>query len=214
MVEMHKDKEKLNHAETAEEKETAEKEFRGRKELKNEVVKLKSEVEHWKNEYYRAYADTRNLRATLEKEQSRALKYRAEGFIEALLPILDSFYLALKQEPTDPALKNYLTGFQYIYRNLVSVLESEGVKEITPQVGDKFDPLKMNAMDVVETDGEANLVANVYGKGYQLHDMIVRHAMVSVTGKPKAKENKPEQNPEAQKPEDAPKHEDQCKCDA
>jgi DNA-binding winged helix-turn-helix (wHTH) protein len=88
------------------------------------------------------------------------------------------------------------------------------VKEITPQVGDKFDPLKMNAMDVVETDGEANLVANVYGKGYQLHDMIVRHAMVSVTGKPKAKENKPEQNPEAQKPEDAPKHEDQCKCDA
>ena len=157
-----------------------------------EIEKWKADANHWKNEYYRAFADTKNLRNRLEKDQSRAIKYRAEGFIEALLPILDSFYLALQNEPTDPALKNYLTGFQYIYRNLVSVLQSEGVSEIAPKVGDKFDPMTMNAMDVVESEKDANCVAKVYAQGYKLHDLIIRHAMVTVTAKPKAKEEKPE----------------------
>jgi len=187
---MPKDNEKLN--EKVSQEENQDKEFHNRKEYKNEIGKLKSDIEHWKNEYYRAFADTKNLRNRLEKDQSRAIKYRAEGFIEALLPILDSFYLALQNEPTDPALKNYLTGFQYIYRNLVSVLQSEGVSEIAPKVGDKFDPMTMNAMDVVESEKDANCVAKVYAQGYKLHDLIIRHAMVTVTAKPKAKEEKPE----------------------
>ena len=187
MVEMPKDK-------TTCTEECTEKELHNRKDYKNEINKLKGDVDHWKNEYYRAYADTKNLRASLEKDQSRAIKYRAEGFIESLIPILDSFYLALQNEPTDPAMKNYLTGFQYIYRNLVSVLQNEGVVEITPNVGDKFDALTMNAMDVTESEGEENRVARVYGKGYKLHDLIIRHSIVSVTGKQKAKETKPEEN--------------------
>ena len=95
--------------------------------LQEENEKLLADVEHWKNEYYRAYADTKNLRNNLEKDHREAMKYRSEGFIEELLPVLDSFHMALANEPTDPALKNYLVGFQYIYRNLVTVLENEGV---------------------------------------------------------------------------------------
>lgn len=172
--------------------EAKEKESRSRKEYKAEIAKLKSEVDHWKNEYYRAYADTKNLRISLEKDHSEAIKYRAVGFIDALLPILDSFHLALANEPSDPAMKNYLTGFQYVYRNLVGVLENEGVKEITPQLGDKFDAATMNAADITESEGPEGVIAKVYANGYQFHDRMVRHAMVSVTGKPKAKQTEPE----------------------
>ena len=145
-----------------------------------ELEKLKAEVEHWKNEYYRAYADTKNLRNSIEKDYKEALKYRSEGFIEELLPVLDSFHMALANEPTDPALKNYLTGFQYVYRNLVSILSNEGVNEIAPKVGDKFDSRTMNAVDTEEGENE-NLVLKVYGNGYKLHDRIVRPAMVQVS---------------------------------
>lgn len=148
--------------------------------LSEELEKLKAEVEHWKNEYYRAYADTKNLRNSIEKDYKEAVKYRSEGFIEELLPVLDSFHMALANEPTDPALKNYLTGFQYVYRNLVSVLENEGVSEIAPKVGDKFDSRIMNAVDTEEQE-EANKVLKVYGNGYKLHDRIVRPAMVQVS---------------------------------
>ncbi len=158
-----------------------------------EIEKLKADADHWKNEYYRAYADTKNLRTSLEKDQREAIKYRAEGFIEELLPVLDSFHMALANESTNPELKNYLVGFQYIYRNLVTVLDNEGVKEIAPKNGDKFDAATMNAVDTVETDGESNLVVKVYGNGYKLHERMIRHAMVVVS---KKKEIKPEETKE------------------
>lgn len=149
--------------------------------LEEELNKLKADVEHWKNEYYRAYADTKNLRASLEKDHHNAIKYRAEGFIENLLPVLDSFHMALGNEPTSPELKNYLVGFQFIYRNLVSVLESEGVTEIAPEINTKFDANTMNAVDTETVEGEANLITKVHSKGYKLHDRLIRPASVTVT---------------------------------
>ncbi len=158
--------------------------------LEEEKEKAKADAEHWKNEYFRAYADTQNLRKQLEKDHMSAMKYRAEGFIDELLPVLDSFYAVLKNEPTDPNLKNYLIGFQYIYRNLVSALENEGVTEIAPKVGDKFSPETMQAVDTKESEGEENIVLDVQFKGYKLHDRLIRPANVTVSVK--HKENKDE----------------------
>ncbi len=165
----------------------------------SEIELLKTQVEYWKNEYYRAYADTKNLRSSLEKDHQEAMKYRSEGFIDELLPVLDSFHIVLSNEPEDPVLKNYLVGFQFIYRNLVSVLENEGVKEITPNIGDKFDPKTMNAVDVEESEQEDNTITKVLRKGYMLHDRIVRPVMVNVAGKKKEEpqENQNENNEES-----------------
>jgi len=163
-----------------------------------EIEKMKADVDHWKNEYYRAYADTKNLRNSLEKEHLAAMKYRAEGFIEELLPVLDSFYLALANEPNDPALKNYLIGFQYIYKNFEAALENEGVSQISPKVGDKFDPSTMNAMDVEIDEGPEGLIKKVCTKGYKLHDRLIRPANVVVSA-----HQKPENNQKSEPESDA-----------
>ena len=179
---MPKDKEELKEKKSKDEKRI--------KELEEQLEKAKADVEHWKNEYYRAYADTKNLRNNLEKEHSDIIKYRAMGFIEDLLPVLDSFHMALANEPTSQELKNYLVGFQFVYRNLVSVLENEGVKEIAPNVGDKFSDKTMNAVDVTEQEGEENLITKVYAKGYELHGRLIRPAQVSVSKNKKSEEPK------------------------
>ncbi len=181
------DKEKDIETVEAEEETVSKKEKKKLDKVKEELESLKAEVNHWKNEYYRAYADTKNLRSNLEKDYHNAIKYRSEGFIEELLPILDSFHMALSNEPDDPKLKNYLTGFQYVYRNLVAVLENEGVTEIVPEVGKKFDPNVMDAVDT-EVQEEDNLILKVYGNGYKLHDRIIRPAKVQVSVK-KAEDN-------------------------
>lgn len=156
--------------------------------VEEERDKAIADMEHWKNEFYRAYADTKNLRSQLEKDHMQAIKYRAEGFIDELLPVLDSFYAVLKNEPSDPNLKNYLIGFQYIYKNMVSALENEGVKEITPNIGDKFSPDTMNAVETREDEGEENRVLEVQFKGYKLHDRLIRPASVVVSVKHKEEE--------------------------
>ena len=100
--------------------------------------------------------------------------------------------MALANEPSDPTLKNYLTGFQYVYRNMVAVLENEGVSELVPEVGKKFDPNTMDAVDTVEGEQD-NIVLKVYGNGYKLHDRIIRPAKVQVAILKQTKEEKTEE---------------------
>ncbi|MCQ2087607.1 MAG: nucleotide exchange factor GrpE [Bacilli bacterium] len=167
-------------------------------ELEAQLKKANEEVEKWKNAYYRAYADMKNLRNSLEEEQTQLRKYRGMGFVEELLPVLDSFHVVLSNEPTDPNLKNYLMGFKFIYQNMLRALESEGVTEIAPQVGDKFDEATMNAVDSVEEE-PINVIKKVSANGYKLHDRLIRPAQVTVSV---AKAKEAEEVPEAEIKED------------
>ena len=171
-------------------------ELRGKKgwqkklEKKDEEIRsLNAQVDHWKNEYYRAYADTQNLRKALEKDHQEAIRYRASGFVEDLLPILDSFHMALSSTPDNPEIKNYLLGFTYIYNNLINALENEGVSEISPKENDKFDIETMEAVESVEDEGEPYRILKVHAKGYKLHDRLIRPARVTVSKKVENKES-------------------------
>ena len=160
--------------------------------LEEQIEKLKQEVDEWKNKYYLAYADTENLKKDIEKDHQRFVKYCASGFVEKILPILDGFHMALQKEPDDPVLKNYLVGFKYIYKMLVDALQSEGVTELKPEIGDEFDEATMEAVDIVEAE-EENKVCQIYQNGYKLHDRIIRHARVVVTKKPQPIEEQKEE---------------------
>lgn len=151
--------------------------------FEEQIENLKKEVEMWKDKSYRLVADTDNLRKSYEKDHENLLKYRAMGFVERLLPVLDSFHISLMVKPNDPALSNYVKGFEMIYRQMKQALEQEGVSEISPKVGDDFDPDNMQAIDVKDGD-EDNKIIQIYQNGYILKDRLVRPAMVVVLRKP------------------------------
>ena len=165
--------------------------------LREKVEKLSADCDHWKNEYYRAYADMKNLRDSIEKDHREVLKYRAAGFVEELLPILDGFHMALNCETTSQEMKNFLIGFEFIYRNMVSVLENEGVNEVFPKIGDKFDPNTMSALETKFDESEPNRVLKVNAKGYKLHDRLIRPAIVVVSTNKKDELKEENQNEEA-----------------
>lgn len=157
--------------------------------LEAQLEKVKDESTAWKNKYYEAYADLDNTRKSLQRDHEQMIKYRAQGFIEELLQPLDSLDMALRQEPKDPVIKNYLQGFRMIYSQFEKVLDNEQVVIIDPKKGEAFDENKMHAIQT--TDGEQdNLVASVYVKGYILKDRLIRPAMVVVTKKKVEEEKK------------------------
>ncbi len=165
-----------------------------------DLEKAQADAEHWKNEYYKAYADTQNLRRSLEEDVREAKRYRAEGFLDSLLPALDSFHMALDMDAPTKEAENYRIGFTYIYNQIVSTLVSEGVTEMSPKVGDKFDEATMHAMDLVEsTEIPAGHVVRVAAKGYKLHDRMIRAAMVYVAKAPEQKEEASEESEDAEK---------------
>lgn len=152
--------------------------------LEEQIKKLQADCEHWKNQYYQAYADMANLRKDIEKDHREAMKYRLESFVDKIVGILDAFDMAFKAEATSPELKNYLTGFQYVHNTLLNVLNEEGVVTIEPKIGDKFDVNTMHAVETVDDEGEENIVKEITLKGYKLHDHLIRAAMVVVSKHP------------------------------
>lgn len=155
--------------------------------LEAELEKLKEDVETWKNKYYQAYADLDNTRKSLQKEHESMMKYRSQGFVEKLLPALDSFQMAFAVEPKEENVRNYVQGFKMIYSQFEQAMKDESITFINPKAGDEFDSSYMHAIQTVDGD-EDNKVANVYVRGYKLKDRLIRPAMVIVTKKPEEKQ--------------------------
>jgi molecular chaperone GrpE len=87
----------------------------------------------------------------------------------------------------DPKVKNYLVGFEYIYNQLQQAMENEGVKVIPIKVGDAFNVKTMNALEAVEDEGPPDRIIKILSPGYQLHDRVVKPALVVVSKKIEAK---------------------------
>lgn len=162
-------------------------------ELKYQMKRSQDDCFEWKNKYFMELADMQNLRKSIEEDHRNAMRYRAEGFLENLIPALDGFFMALASRPNSDEAKNYQQGFVYIYNQIQNALVSEGVAEILPKVGDLFDPTCMNAVDTEEGNEENdNQIAFIYSKGYKLHDKLIRPVMVRVFKKKETAEPKEE----------------------
>lgn len=164
--------------------------------LKKEIDELKKKVQEsqslyekadkekddWKNKYYEAYADMANLRKQVQKECDDAKRYASKSFVEELIPTLDSFDFALKNPSDDPKIKQYVQGFEMIHSKMINTLTQLGVSIIAPEIGSEYDPHKMQAFSTVDGE-EDNKIAEVYCKGYALHEHLLRPAGVIVTAK-------------------------------
>ena len=97
--------------------------------------------------------------------------------ISDLLPIIDNFEKALNTECKD---KEYKSGMEMIYTELVGLLNKTGVKEIEA-LGKTFDPNFHEAVMHEEDSkkGEKEIV-EVFRKGYIINDRVIRHSMVKV----------------------------------
>lgn len=149
--------------------------------LKEENAKLQEELANAKNEYFKVFADTQNMRKRLQNDADMARKYRIQSFAQDVLPIIDNLERALNVQVEDEAIANYAKGFEMIYKQLVACLEKEGVKEI--EALDKpFDPNVHQALMQEAKEGvESGIVIEVLQKGYMLKDRVLRATLVKVS---------------------------------
>lgn len=177
-------------AETNENNEAMEKEQKKEKklfkkdktvELEKKISELEEEVAKQKNAYFKAYADTENLKKRLHAEAETTRKYRIQSFALEVLPILDSMERALAVQSDDENIQNYVKGFEMIHDQLVAVLEKEGVKEIEA-LNKPFDHNVHQALMQEPVEGvESGMVVEVLQKGYMLKDRVLRAALVKVS---------------------------------
>jgi molecular chaperone GrpE len=148
------------------------------KPLEQQLADAQAQVQTQREATLRALADAENARKRFQAEAATSQKYAIERFAEALLPVVDSLEAALANKDSSPqALRD---GVQLTLRQLRQALEKSRVTPITPAAGERFDPHRHQAMAAVEADSEPNTVVATMQKGYQLHDRVLRPALVTV----------------------------------
>jgi molecular chaperone GrpE len=147
----------------------------------------------FKDRLLRTLAEMENLRKRTEREVNDARTYAVSNFARDVLAVADNMHRALStidpemRQQSDAKTKALIEGVELTERELLKVLEKNGVKKFSPE-GEKFDPNMHEAMYEVPTqDLPAGHVAQVMQAGYMLGERVLRPAMVGVSkGAPKA----------------------------
>ncbi len=87
----------------------------------------------------RLQADFENYRKRVMREQTALVERAAEGLVEQLLPVLDSFELALLNIGDATDNQGVRKGLELVYSELLGVLERAGLERIAAQ-DQQFDP--------------------------------------------------------------------------
>lgn len=160
-------------------------------EVDNEFVELQMalgeaerEVVEKRDAMLRMQAEMENLRKRLIKDLERSRMRALEGFMSDLLPVRDSLERGMETDEATTTVETMKEGKALIIKMLSKVMEDHGLKLIDP-VGEPFNPELHQAMSMMESaDHEPNTVMEVMQKGFQLHDRLVRPAMVIVSKAP------------------------------
>lgn len=168
--------------EAAAEQEAAEGASDGEKKsfFKKKKDKKDEQIEELNDKLKRQMAEFENFRKRTEKEKTQMYDMGAKSIIEKILPVIDNFergFTMVQEEDKDDA---FVVGMDKVYRQMLTELESIGVKPIEA-VGTEFNPDFHNAVMQVESETyESGIVAQELQKGYLYKDSVVRHSMVAV----------------------------------
>ena len=153
-------------------------------ELEADLARL-TQIESERNEYLdtlrRVQAEFENYRKRVIKEQTALVDRATSGLVEQLLPVLDSFELALKNLDSAGSddIESVRKGVELVYAELLGVLEKAGLSRVEAE-GKPFDPNVHEAVMQEDGDGEP-VVTDVLRTGYTLKGRVLRPAMVKVT---------------------------------
>jgi len=145
-------------------------------EFEDDLARLATERDEYLETLRRVQADFENYRKRMLREQTTMVERATGTIIEQLLPVLDSFSLAVGN--LGDADEQVRKGVELVYAELVGVLEKAGLSRIDA-AGQPFDPNEHEAVMQEAGDGEP-VVAEILRHGYRLKGRVVRPAMVKV----------------------------------
>ena len=161
----------------ATEEEKPKKSFFGKKDKKD---KKDEQIEALTDQVKRQMAEFDNFRKRTEKEKTQMYEIGAKSIIEKILPVVDNFERGLATIPEEEKGSPFAEGMNMIYKQLMTELDSAGVKPIEA-VGVEFNPDFHNAvMQAPSEEYESGVVIQELQRGYVYKEKVIRYSMVMV----------------------------------
>jgi len=155
----------------------------GSTELEKQLEEEKKRSEEYQNNWKRAMADFANYKKRQSELFAELVNSAGQEMIMEILPIYDTFSLAVKHIPEDLKDKEWTKGVVQLKIQLENLLKGKGLEEIK-SVGEKFNPEFHEAVEMVSLPAggekpEGEILEEVQ-KGYKLNGMVIRTAKVKV----------------------------------
>ena len=142
------------------------------------LKKCVEERDAYKDMALRSQAEFANFKRRNATVRTDAYDDGVRETIFAILPIIDNLELAIKHAEQQSDSGAMVEGVKMTLRLLMDAMGKLGLEEVESE-GVMFDPEKHNAI-MREPGGEADMIAEVFQKGYKVKDKIIRYAMVKV----------------------------------
>jgi molecular chaperone GrpE len=143
----------------------------------DEAEALRRECAELREALLRRRADFENYRRRVERDRGTAAAEAEADVLRPILGTVDNLERALSAKGAEAGLRE---GVELTHRELKTLLESLGVREIDP-LGQRFDPALQQAILHEPAPGfEPGTVAEVYRKGFTYKDRLLRPALVKV----------------------------------
>ena len=152
-----------------------------------EIEAIIAERDEYRDRFMRALADAENARKRADKDRRDAEHYGGSRLARDLLPVYDALSRALDSAGDDQraAAAALIEGVELTLRELKNVFAKHGITVITPELGEKFDPQRHEAMFEAPVPGTvAGSIIQVMDNGFMLHDRLLRPAKVGVSSMP------------------------------
>ena len=152
-----------------------------------EIEAIVAERDEYRDRFMRALADAENARKRADKDRRDAEQYGGSRLARDLLPVYDALSRALESAGDDQraAAAALIEGVELTLRELKNVFAKHGITVITPELGEKFDPQRHEAMFEAPVPGTiAGNIIQVMDNGFMLHDRLLRPAKVGVSSMP------------------------------
>jgi molecular chaperone GrpE len=153
-------------------------------------AELEAELQDTKDRLLRALAETENLRRRTMRDLEEAHKYAISNFARELLEVADNLSRALDAVPPRAReeiefVKNLADGIVLTEKALLSAFERHQIAKVVPEIGDKFDHNRHQAMfEVATSEQPPGTIAQVLQPGYTIADRLLRPALVGVAKAP------------------------------
>jgi molecular chaperone GrpE len=152
------------------------------KKLRTRIKKLEEEKQEYLTGWQKDKADFVNLRKRDDADKESLFKFANENLILELLPAIDSFEQARKDEEAWNELpENWRVGMESSIKKLLSTLEKAGLKPVG-KTGESFDPKLHEAVSTTKVTGKEDdhVVMSIFQTGYELNGRVIRPAKVVV----------------------------------
>lgn len=151
--------------------------------LEKEVNDLRKKSEESYNRLLRMQADFDNYKKRVARERDDMFNNALESIALQLLPVVDNVERAVDALKKDQLDEKYISGIEMVAKQLVDVLDKNGIKEIEA-LDKEFDPnLHHAVMQAPGEDEDENKVKEVFQKGYILGSKVIRPTLVKVSAK-------------------------------